>query len=263
MPHPNGGPTPATAAVAFERRTVDGVPLLLAAPEGRRDALPLVLWFHGLGAGKDVHRPELERVAAAGFLAVGVDAAGHGERRLPDLDERIAAPLEDARRTMLELADATAAEVPAVVRRLAGDGLADAGRVALVGISMGGYLVYRAVMTHPPVRAAVAILGSPEWPGDASPHRRPEAFHWVALLSVTAERDANVPPAAARRLHRELAANHPDPRRVRYVELPGAQHLMSAEHWATAMDETLRWLTFHNLHDPRERLPAVVPAPGA
>ena len=232
-------------AVVFEHRTVNGVPLLLAAPQGERRPRPLVLWFHGLGAGKDVHRPELERVADAGFLAAGVDAVGHGERRLPELDERIAAPLEDARRMMLELAEATAAELPGVVRSLTELGLADPRRVAVVGISMGGYLVYRAIMVEPAIQAAVAVLGSPEWPGDASPHRHPEAFHRTALLSITAERDVNVPPVAACRFHRDLAASHPDPQRVRYVELAGAEHLMSAEHWARTMDQTLEWLRVH------------------
>ncbi len=45
--------------------------------------MPAVLWFHGLGMDKETHRKKLEQIARAGFLA------GHGERSLPDLDERI------------------------------------------------------------------------------------------------------------------------------------------------------------------------------
>jgi alpha-beta hydrolase superfamily lysophospholipase len=41
--------------------------------------LPTVLWFHGFTAGKATHRPEFATLAEAGFLAVGIDAAGHGE----------------------------------------------------------------------------------------------------------------------------------------------------------------------------------------
>lgn len=232
-------------SVTFEKRSAAGVPLLLARPGGLDGPLPLVLWFHGFGVGKEVHRPELERIAGAGFLAVGVDAAGHGERRLPDLDARIDAPREEALRTAVELAARTAAEVPAVVRALADDGLADPDRVAVAGISMGGYLVYGAVLAEPSVRAAVAILGSPEWPRGDSPHLHPEAFHRVALLSITAGRDENVPPDAAREFHRRLAADHPEPRRARYLELPGAVHLMGAADWATTMDETIGWLARH------------------
>ena len=213
-------------AVAFEPRTVGGVPLLLAFPATGDAPHPVVFWFHGFGVDKEVHRKELEQLAQAGFLAVGVDAAGHGERRLPDLDERQAAPHEQALRTMIQLVTHTADELPAVVRALAEDGLADAERVGAVGVSMGGYLVYRAVLVEPSIRAAVAILGSPEWPEGDSPHHHIDGFRHTALLSITAGRDENVPPAAARDLHRRLATEHPEAVQ-RYVELTDDVHLMS------------------------------------
>ena len=40
-----------------------------------------VIVHHGLSGQKEVHGRELVSLAAAGFLAVGVDAVGHGERR--------------------------------------------------------------------------------------------------------------------------------------------------------------------------------------
>jgi dienelactone hydrolase len=231
--------------ITFQERTAGGVPLLLAVPVEQAAPPPMVLWFHGFNVDAAVHRPELERVAEAGFLAVGVDAAGHGRRRLPDFDERLEAPREEVLRLAVRLAAETAAEVPVLVRALVKEDGADARRIAAVGISMGAYVVYGAVVAEPALRAAVAILGSPEWPHPDSPHRELEALHRTRLLSITAERDENVPPAAARALHRALAERWPHDRRDRYVELPGAVHLMGAEHWATTMDETLRWLATH------------------
>jgi dienelactone hydrolase len=231
-------------SIAFAPRTIGGVPLLLAFPRTGDAPHPTVLWFHGFGVDKEVHRKELEQLARAGFLAVGVDAAGHGARRLPDLDARQAAPHEQALRTMIGLAARTADEMPSIVRALADEGLADAERVGAVGVSMGGYVVYQAVLVEPRIRAAVCILGSPEWPEGDSPHRHLDGFRHAALLSITAERDENVPPAAARELHRRLAASDPEPVH-RYLELADAVHLMSEEHWTRAMDETLRWLWLH------------------
>jgi dipeptidyl aminopeptidase/acylaminoacyl peptidase len=147
---------------------------------------------------------------------------------------------EETIRFMLGLVEETAREVPGIVRALVDEGLADAGRVALVGISMGGYVVYRALLEEPPVRAAVAILGSPEWPrrtARTAPGRVPR----VALLSITAENDENVPPGPARDLHRRLGESE----RARYVELPGAVHLMGEEDWERTMEEMLRWLARH------------------
>lgn len=232
--------------IEFRSERKEGVPLLLAQPSTGEGPLPTVLWFHGFGVDKETHRKELAQLAGAGFLAVGMDAAGHGERRLPDLDARTDAPRAEALRTAVELAEATAREVPAVVRALAAEGLADGARVAVAGISMGAFVVYRAVVEEPSLRAAVAILGSPEWPVGESPHRHLEAFRRVALLSITAELDENVPPGPARELHRRLAEGHPRPELARYVELPGAVHLMGAADWDTTMAETLRWLAAHN-----------------
>lgn len=230
--------------IVFRERTIGGVPLLLARREDADGPLPLVLWFHGFGVDKETHRKELAQLAEVGFLAAGMDAAGHGARRLPDLAERQAAPREQALRTMVDLAVRTADDVPAVIRALAEDGSADAGRVAAAGVSMGGYVVYRAAVVEPSLRAAVSILGSPDWPDGGGPDGDLDALARTALLSITAERDENVPPDAARALHRRLADAHPEARQ-RYVVLPGAVHLVSAEHWNAAMDETLRWLALH------------------
>jgi uncharacterized protein len=221
------------------RQQLAGAPALLVAPDGEPEPRPAVLWFHGFGADKDVHLPELERIAGLGMTAVGIDAVGHGERRLADLQERIDAPREQAHRTAVDLAVATAAEVPAVVAALRAAVPVTA--LGAVGISMGGYTVYRALVDEPAIEVAVALLGSPEWPHPASPHQRLDAFARVALLSVTAECDANVPPAAARALHRRLAAAHPAAVQ-RSLELPGGVHLMSAAHWDITMDATLEWL---------------------
>ncbi len=227
--------------IEWRNRSAGAAPLLLAVPGGVRAPMPAVLWFHGLSVDKETHRKELERIAEAGFLAVGVDAAGHGERRLPELDARIDVSREETIRFMLGLVEETAREVPGIVAALVEEGLADAGRIALVGISMGGYLLYRALLEEPPPRAAVAILGSPEWPQRDSPHHHLDAFRRVALLSITAENDENVPPGPARELHRRLHESE----RARYVELPGAVHLMGEADWEKVMAEMLRWLAHH------------------
>lgn len=196
------------------------VPILIA---GRDDAPP-VLWFHGFGADKETHRAELEQLAAAGFRTIGIDAAGHGARRLPDLDARIAAPREEAKATMLELARATAAEIPALVDAL------QVRRIAVAGVSMGGYIVYAALSREPRIHAAVSILGDPELLEDDAHANR------VALLSIAGERDENVPPGAARALHARLTGTH------RYVELPGEPHLMSERAWKQSIALTIDWL---------------------
>jgi dienelactone hydrolase len=226
---------------------IAGVPVLLAVP-ARADedaAPPVVLWFHGFRADALANAGELLRLADAGVLAVGVDAVGHGRRLDHTLSAKLAASHAGAYPVMLESAEATAAEIPALLHALAARGTGDPFRTGMVGVSMGAFVVYRA-LRRVPMRAVVAILGSPEWPGADSPHAAPAAsFGETALLSITAERDESVPPGAARTFHRRLAAESPDPWRHRYLELAGSPHLVDPDGWEFVMRSTVDWLRTH------------------
>jgi hypothetical protein len=83
-------------------------------------------------------------LAQAGFLAVSVDAAGHGDRRLPDFDltfndERWDRDFEATETDFLRLIDDTAAEVPSIIDDLAARGNSTStARPARSGRSMPG-----------------------------------------------------------------------------------------------------------------------------
>jgi len=231
-------------AILFDRRRLGTAPALLARREDLPLPLPAVLVYHGLGADKEVQRKELVALAEAGLLAVGIDAAGHGERRLPDFEERFAGPWEEVEPLFFSLVTETINEVPAVLDALAATGLAAADRLALFGISMGAYITYGAIPAERRLRAAVALLGSPEWPHPASPHPRADRFFPTALLSITGEKDVKVPPAGARAFHRALEPRYSSaPERLHYLEIPSAPHMMSEEDWGIAMREAVGWLT--------------------
>lgn len=206
--------------------------------------LPTVLWFHGFRADALAHAAELERCARAGFLAIGVDAVGHGARADSAIAKRIARD-GSALPLMLEQVEQTVDELPALLRALADDYQADQASVSVVGISMGAFLVYRAIAADIEVRSAVALLGSPEWPSATSAHLTPERFRNVAMLSVTAEHDVSVPPPAVTRFHAALIKGEGAARIHRHDVLAGAGHLLSAAQWAQAMSLTHDWLAQH------------------
>jgi len=231
-------------SILFEKRRLGAVPALMARPSAARLPLPAVLWFHGFTAGKATHRPELAALAEAGFLAVGIDAAGHGERRLPDFEARFSGTKDEFDLEFYALVAATMDEVPGIVDHLCGAGLADAARIGAAGVSMGGMITYGAVALDPRIRAAVALLASPEWPHSASPHLRIDRFFPTALLSITAERDETVSPDAARAFHAELEDRYrQDPERLRYVELAESLHMMTPADWAWSIRESVDWLS--------------------
>ncbi len=208
---------------------------------GRRGA---ILFYHGFTARKEANLKELESLASAGWLAVGIDNACHGERRAPDFESRFTGDPRVVGRNFFEVVRHTADEVPAVIDDLLARGLAERDRLGIAGISMGGYITYGALLRDRRLRVATPILGSPRYgrSSEDSPHLQPGAFFPVALLSQTAGADENVPPHHARELHEALAPHYTDvPERQRYVEFPSARHFMPAADWEVLWSNVLAW----------------------
>ena len=207
-----------------------------------------VLVFHGLGAAKDVHLKELESLAAQGFLAVGIDNVGHGERRYPDFSTRFSPtnPESYNYQNFLQAVSETAAEVPSLLAALTEAGLAN-DKIAALGISMGGYIVYEAVTLEPRLQVAVCTVASPEWLLNMaeSPHRQLGRFDRVRLLSQTAGRDVVVPSRYARAFHEQLKERYKDyDDRFAYTEYPESDHML-ANDWDRLWAQTLGWFRKH------------------
>jgi uncharacterized protein len=223
-------------------RRIGTVPTLLVSHGG---TLGTVLLFHGLGAHKEANLPELHQLASAGFVAVGVDAVGHGARRYPDFEQRFASSSgPDAPAALYEVVEQTVAEIPQLVDGLAREGLCAAGRLGIAGVSMGGYITFGALLAERRFSAAVSLIGSPLWRpcAERSPHLYPERFPPVALLIQTAGKDSSVPPEQARDFHARLRPHYrPFPERLRYEELPDAVHIMSAAEWQRMITNMVDW----------------------
>jgi dienelactone hydrolase len=201
------------------------------AAAGRRGAL---LFLHGFGVDIGIQTTELHTLAAAGYLAVGLDAVGHGARRWLDWDERFTdAPLP-RRQTMFAVIRDTADEVPAVLDHLLHDGLATVDRVGIGGISMGGYVAYRARVVDDRLSLVLPILASPTW--DAlealSPDRFADRFYPATLLSQTAADDEAVDAGQAARFAERLRPLYAaSPASLAHIEHPGERHHMSEAGW--------------------------------
>jgi dienelactone hydrolase len=213
-----------------------------------------ILYYHGFDETKEDSLAALITLAEAGFLAVGFDNVGHGERRLPDFEQRFAGlpPGPELESRFLMLVRATAQEVPTIVDHLVARRLASPERIGVAGWSMGGFVAYAAIVADRRVRAAASIVGAPEWrlPWPESPHRHPEHFFPAALLSQTAEMDQRVPAHFAKRFHQELAPYYlATPERLCYVEYPGIGHDVPAK-TAVAMRRCMAdWFRQHLQED--------------
>ncbi|GCE09590.1 alpha/beta hydrolase family protein [Dictyobacter aurantiacus] len=211
-----------------------------------------VLFYHGFGQSKDDYVPVLQRLAAAGVLAVGVDGIGHGERRYPDFHERFPPVTphlmgnEQLEAAFLSTVQATTREVPAIIDALIACRWAHSGRIGIAGHSFGGFVTYAATIADKRIQAAVSVVGSPEWrlPWPDSPHLHLDRFFPIALLSQVAGKDTNVLPEFARALHQRLAPYYAQsPERLRYIEYPNSPHDLSTHDWEQAWDEAVAWFT--------------------
>ncbi len=208
---------------------------------GRRGT---VLLYHGLTAFKEGNQKELDTLAGRGFLAVGVDAVGHGEREYPDLKDRLSGPPADVEAAFMAMVRLTIQEVPSLLDSLIDQGLASKERLGITGISMGGFVTYGALLQDRRIRAAAPILGSPRWKtaGDDSPHLQADRFHPTALLSQNAGKDESVPPGPARDLHRVLQEHYAaTPDRLMHIEFPDSGHFMPEADWNRLWSNVLEW----------------------
>lgn len=228
---------------------IDGIPLVLIyrdSPEsaGQRGT---ILFYHGLSSRKEDNIKELESFAHRGFLAVGVDNVGHGERRYPDFADRMKG--DRVERELLDMTRKTAEEVPGLIDELVRRGYAAEDRLGICGISMGGYIVYTALTIESRFRAAAPVLGSPLWKGieddemlNLSPHKHPEKFNGIFLLSQNAGKDVSVPAHYARDFHKTLNLYYPNEQnRFKYVEFPESGHFMREQDWNILWHNVLEW----------------------
>jgi dienelactone hydrolase len=155
--------------VLIESDTVNNVPLLTVAPLDAQDC-PLVFFVPGYRSQKSRHLELGYHLAKQGFFYVSLDAAMHGERRHPRLDEvwdpnaSHIYPLEsglDSYALMLEIVDRTAQDIDTLIEYFGAQPQVDARRVGVCGDSMGGYIAFLAAVRNPQVRAIATIIAHP------------------------------------------------------------------------------------------------------
>jgi dienelactone hydrolase len=200
-----------------------------------------VLVLHGLGGSKERQRPEAGSLAGRGYLAIALDAVGHGARRYPDFEDRFAP--DRAELSFFEVVQRTAEELPSVLEALARRGWTRPGRLGACGISMGGAVLFGASTRSCTFNAVATIVASPRWRHtEDSPHERLDCYYPTPLLMQTAGSDTTVGPCDARDLHLALLPRYASsPDRLRYVEHTNEEHLLSEPAWTRAWNSVLEW----------------------
>jgi len=233
----------------------------IETPSSRAPALVLepdhssgtVLVYHGLTANKEVQRKEMVWMANAGFTAVCVDAPHHGERTDGYL-ETLSSAGPDQHFLVIKLVLEAIHEIPTIVDYCIQH---FPGNTGITGISLGGLIAYAAPVIEPRLKAAVPILGSPDWSpkgGHAStemhflmqqaPVRFPEKFPPCAVFAANAGKDIFVPSQASREFFSVLQNHYRAyPERLNFKEYPESEHMMREEDWNDLWKKVIQW--FH------------------
>ncbi len=233
-----------------ETTRIADIPALLVYQNSPKEAAKqgTVLFYHGLAANKETGKKELTSLAQAGYLAVAIDNVGHGERRYEDFDHRFSSTNPNLEADFTEAVAETAQEVPKLIDALCSRYGAKEDKIAIAGISMGGFITYRAIQVDKRLKVATPILGSPQWKikDSRSPHENINEFYPCAILSQNAGADESVPPQAARELHEQLVHHYgEEPNRQKYVEFANVGHFMPEHDWNELWSNVLDWLKEH------------------
>ena len=231
-----GGGRRLTLDFGLERRD-ERVPAILSLPAASAERrAPGVLLLHGYSSHKEQMADSIGRVLLRhGIASLAIDLPLHGERR-GGMDMQ-------AMRNPIALVSAwrlAQDEARLALGYLGARAEVDAGRLAIVGYSMGSFLGVLVAAAEPKVRALVLAAGGDLPDGTpfeklvrtlADPLRAVRKLDGRPLLMVHGKRDRTVTPAQAQRLFDAAA----EPKTLRWWD--AGHYLPDA-----AIDDAAEWL---------------------
>jgi alpha-beta hydrolase superfamily lysophospholipase len=231
--------------ILIDQRKVENLPVLEFYNPNAQSRLPIVFILHGYTGRKEDHFLHGYSLASKGYYAVSIDLHLHGE-----LGEAVFMPARVSPR-FLEVIDQS---VKNLVKLLAGYqavALADANRIGLMGISLGGAIIYHYLPNRiPNVKAAVTMVAGPvplaeitfkniqavypefgvtdellsELQSTAS--HEPFLQHVIdfPLLVQYGQEDRLISIDGVRQLFHEVSENYAKPERLELIEYPHTGH---------------------------------------
>ena len=246
--------------IDFERVIVSGIPTLSCfktdAPPQHK---PLVILSHPFQSSKSYWRDKLYDLAISGYFAVAMDNKGHGDRKEPDFKSQVFSKhgfnLYEVRRLIKETAD----DIPTLIDHFSTHPCVDATRIGMIGVSMGGFATFRALVIEKRIRVAAPVIASPyfdERPRDVPLNNRPginralkdyaqqfspdgfaERFYPRAILIQVGGRDKHLDAGRVKQFYKSLLPHYAKmPHKLRFIEEKNVGHEFTDSMWQNIIE---------------------------
>ncbi len=141
---------------------IHDIPLLQFYKEEISNA-PIIIFSHGFTNSKEYFKDEMEIYANLGFFVISIDNRGHGERKDIKFNEYV---WDNGKLNILkirQLINNTAFDIQKVINYYKRDPRINLERIAMIGVSMGGFITYRTVTIDDRINPAICLISSPEY----------------------------------------------------------------------------------------------------
>ncbi|GGA73889.1 alpha/beta fold hydrolase [Ornithinibacillus halotolerans] len=141
--------------IGISKELVGGIPsLVVVDSEKKEEALPTVIYFHGITSAKEHNLPLAFLLAEKGIRVVLPDSIYHGERETNEID--------DVRYYLFHIVLQNVKELNDIKDDLESRELILDGRVGVAGTSMGGITTAAALSQYQWLNSAAILMGSPK-----------------------------------------------------------------------------------------------------
>ncbi len=241
--------------ILTDHRRIQGIPVLECYNAEASGKLPLALILHGFTGNKEDHLVQGRQLAREGYYAVSADLHLHGELGdAPFMPARVAPRLG-------EVVERSVENLAILASAYEDSKMADAGRIGLMGISLGGAVIYHFLPRRTlNIKAAVCMIAGPSpiahmtfkniqrlFPDfgvteeliatlSAASRSTPflEGVRDFPLLMQYGKADPLIPIEEVRRLYREIKRGYTDPSMIELIEYDDTGHETPAGMYAQA-----------------------------
>ncbi len=244
----------------LDSKTISGIPVLEIYPDNISGKRPLIFLMHGVTGKKENMVEYGLEFAKEGFFGCLFDAHIHGELKPDTVKEP-----DDYYHLEPKLffIDETAKMINILLDAYAESPFIDSNRVGLMGVSMGGLVIYKYLTDYyrGNIKVVVPMIASPAWYNaiknymatmnkpdfysredleyikSIDPFKVIKNIRDVPLLMLNGDNDSTVPIEDIRICYSILKENYSNKDRLKFIEYPGIGHQVTE----SMVNETKIW----------------------